>query len=89
MPLLEPGDVCVFQRTDEPKLGLVILFRSDENLVTIKKLAHDGVNYVLKPLNPRYAEHVAEGSMVGYLVGIVRDKGTQRITIYDASGISP
>ncbi|MBL8066847.1 MAG: hypothetical protein JNM28_00175 [Armatimonadetes bacterium] len=36
MPLLEPHDVCVFQRTDVPKIGHVILFRSHDRLVTVK-----------------------------------------------------
>ncbi len=88
-PLLEPGDVCVFHRTDVPRIGLVILFRSNENLVTIKLLKHDGTNYLLKPLNTRYEDNIAEGAMLGYLVGIVREIGTRRTTIYDASGIVP
>ena len=89
MPLLEPGDVCVFQRTEVPRIGLVILFRSKDKLVTIKQLKHDGSNYKLRPLNPRYEEHVAEGQMLGYLVGIVRELGTRKTTVYDASGIVP
>ncbi|MBA4291372.1 hypothetical protein C0431_00195 [bacterium] len=88
-PLLEPQDVCVFQRTDVPRIGQVILFRSDEGLVTVKQLKHDGEQYVLLPLNTRYDAFPAEGAMLGYLVGIVRERGTQRITIYDSSGIVP
>jgi len=89
MPLLEPHDVCVFQRTEVPKIGHIILFRSKENLVTVKQLKHDGETYTLHPLNPRYHTNPAEGSMLGYLVGIVRERGTQRITIFDSSGILP
>lgn len=89
MPLLEPGDTLVFQRSDVPKIGHVILFRSHEGLITVKKLAHDGANFVLRPLNPRYQENLAEGMMLGFLVGIVREKGTLRTTVYDASGIIP
>lgn len=89
MPLLEPGDTLVFQKSDVPRLGYIILFRSNENTVTVKKLAHDGTNYVLKPLNPRYQDNLADGTMLGYLVGIVREKGTLRTTVYDASGILP
>lgn len=89
MPLLEPLDICVFQRTDVPKIGHIILFRSSENLITIKQLKHDGTQYLLKPLNERYETNLAKGSMLGYLVGIVRERGTQRITIFDSSGIIP
>ncbi len=89
MPMLEPQDVCVFHRTDVPKIGHVILFRSEDNRVTVKQLKHDGESYVLHPLNPRYANQLAEGQMLGYLVGIVREKGTMRMTVFDASGLLP
>lgn len=88
-PLLEPHDVCVFQRTEVPKIGHIILFRSNDNLVTIKQLKHDGTSYTLHPINPGYQPAPAQGNMLGYLVGIVRERGTQRITIFDSSGILP
>lgn len=88
-PLLEPHDICVFQRTEVPKIGHVILFRSNDNLVTVKLLKHDGATYVLQPINPTYNSIPAEGNMLGYLVGIVRERGTQRITIFDSTGILP
>lgn len=89
MPLLEPLDVCVFQRTDVPKIGHVILFRSHERLVTVKQLKHNGVNYLLHPLNPTYDDAPANGQMLGFLVGIVRERGTQRLTVFDSTGILP
>ncbi|MFM9872735.1 MAG: LexA family protein [Fimbriimonadaceae bacterium] len=88
-PLLEPHDVCVFQRTEVPKIGHIILFRSNDNRVTIKQLKHDGESYVLNPINPSYQPSPANGNMLGYLVGIVRERGTQRITIFDSTGILP
>lgn len=89
MPLLEPDDTLVFQKSEVPKIGHVILFRSNDNRITVKKLSHDGKSYVLKPLNPSYEESQADGQMLGYLVGIVRERGTLRTTVYDASGIRP
>lgn len=89
MPLLEPHDVCVFQRTDVPKIGHVILFRSHDRLVTVKQLKHNGVNYLLHPLNPTYDDSPANGQMLGFLVGIVRERGTQRLTVFDSTGILP
>jgi SOS-response transcriptional repressor LexA len=88
-PLLEPHDVCVFQRTEVPKIGHIILFRSKDNLVTVKQLKHDGTTYVLHPLNTSYEPTPAEGNMLGFLVGIIRERGTQRITIFDSTGILP
>lgn len=87
--LLWPDDVAVFQRTDIPKIGAIVLFRSFDNRITIKQLKHDGEAYYLHPINPRYDVERAEGSMVGYLVGIVREQGSRRVTVYDAHGIRP
>lgn len=87
MPLLQPNDLCIFQKTDVPRIGHVILFRSFEHKITIKLLKHDGENFVLTPLNPKYESVIAEGTMLGYLVGIVREFGTQKMTLYDATGI--
>lgn len=88
-PLLEPHDICVFQKTEVPKIGHIILFRSKENLVTVKQLKHNGTNYILQPINQTYQPTPADGSMLGFLVGIVRERGTQRLTIFDSSGILP
>lgn len=87
-PLLVPGDLCVFHRTDIPKIGAVVLFRSFENKVTIKTLKHDGRMYILHAENPEYEDVTGAGSMVGYLVGIVRQQGAERMTRYNPHGIT-
>lgn len=87
--LLWPDDIAVFQREDIPKLNAVVLFRSFDNRITIKQLKHDGQDFILHPLNPRYEDERAEGSMVGYLVGIVRTQGSRKVTVYDEFGIRP
>jgi transcriptional regulator with XRE-family HTH domain len=87
--LLWPDDIAVFQRSDIPKIGAVVLFRSFENRITIKQLKHDGTNFILHPLNSAYEDEPATGSMVGYLVGIVREQGSKRVTVYDPGGIRP
>jgi SOS-response transcriptional repressor LexA len=89
IPLLEPHDICVFHRTDVPKIGHIILFRSQDQKATVKQLKHNGTNYKLHPLNPKYLPQPADGQMLGYLVGIIRERGTQRITIFDSTGILP
>ena len=87
--LLWPGDVVVFQHQATPKIGSIVLWRSNDNLLTIKQLKHDGKEYVLVPVNPSYETVRAEGVQVGYLVGIVRQSGSKRVTVYDPSGIRP
>lgn len=89
MPLLQPNDECVFQQSDIPRIGCVILFRSFDNRITLKLLKHDGKNYYLEPLNPAYESMPAEGVTLGYLVGIVRRIGRRKITDYDSDGIRP
>lgn len=87
--LLMPGDLCVFQSSPVPKIGTVIMYRSPENQVTIKVLKHDGKGFVLHPLNSAYEDCPATGECVGYLVGIVREIGSRKVTVYDSTGIRP
>lgn len=87
--LLWPGDIAVFQKDETPRIGQVILYRSRDRRITVKQLKHSGENYVLHPLNPTYDDEPADGEVVGFLVGIVRQDGSRRVTIYDEHGIRP
>lgn len=89
VPMLEPGDLCVFQRDPAPRIGAVVLFRSFDGQITVKQLKHNGQDYYLHPLNPRYEDCQAAGENVGYLVGIVRWKGSRKTTEYDSAGLYP
>lgn len=89
MPMLEPGDVCVFSATDSPRIGSIVLHRCPEHKVTIKQLKHDGRDYLLHPLNTKYEDTIAPGVCVGFLVGIIRKSGTRVVTEYDPHGILP
>lgn len=88
--LLWPNDLCVFQALEVPKLRAVVLYRTAEHQATIKQLLHDGKAYILHPLNPTYEDVTVDGGrVVGELIGIVRENGSRKITIYDSSGIRP
>jgi SOS-response transcriptional repressor LexA len=87
--LLWPGDLAVFQKDPTPRIKAVIFYRTFENKVTIKQLLHNGRVYVLHPLNPAYDDIEAKGDCIGHLVGIVREHGSRRITVYDRHGIQP
>jgi SOS-response transcriptional repressor LexA len=88
--LLWPGDLCVFHKEIVPKIGKMVFYKSPENKVTVKQLKHDGSDYVLHPLNPKYEDEVDEGGeQIGYLVGIVRIHGSKKVTVYDETGIVP
>ena len=88
--LVWPDDLCVFHKSDVPKIGAIVLYRSFENTVTIKQMKHDGKDYILHPLNPKYVDEVIDGGeQVGYLVGIIRQHGSKKVTVYDETGITP
>ena len=87
--LIYPDDLLVFQRHDTPKIGTVCLYRHSDMRMTIKLLKHDGQNFTLHALNPKYPDVVADGQSMGYLVGIVREMGSRRVTVYDSLGIRP
>jgi SOS-response transcriptional repressor LexA len=87
--LLFPNDLCVFQASPVERIGCVILHRTLDNLLTIKTLKHDGTNFILHAENRAYEPQIAKGSVVGYLVGIVREQGSRRVTVFDGQGIRP
>lgn len=87
--LLWPDDLCVFQQDPAMKIGAIVLHRCPQGMVTIKQLKHNGANFLLHPLNPTYDDCMALGTVIGYLVGIVREQGTRRVTVYDSHGIRP
>lgn len=89
MPLLMPEDVCIWQASNVPKVGGVILYRTADKLVTIKQLKHNGTHYYLHPLNSRYDDMDCDpdSGQIGFLVGVVRRIGKRVITDYDPDGI--
>jgi SOS-response transcriptional repressor LexA len=87
--LLLPDDLCVFQASAIERISCVILHRSQDNLLTVKTLRHDGEKFLLKAENIRYPEVEARGSVVGFLLGIVRVQGSRKVTVYDGNGIRP
>lgn len=88
-PLLEVEDIAVFERTALPKKRHIMVYRSPDGQLTIKQVLHNGRIFVLHPLNPEYEDEPAEGTVLGYLIGIVRQIGSGRWTRYDPYGIIP
>ncbi len=88
--LLWPGDLCVWQSSPAPKLGAIILAVNHEQQATAAQLKHDGTDYILHKLNPRYEDAKSDHwEPKGFLVGIIRTQGTKRVTVYDPMGIRP
>jgi SOS-response transcriptional repressor LexA len=89
IPLLYPDDLLVFESSNVPKIGVVILHRSNDMTITVKVLKHNGTDFMLHALNPAYEPVAAQGLVIGHLVGVVRQQGSRRTTEYDPSGIRP
>jgi SOS-response transcriptional repressor LexA len=88
-PLLLENDLLVFECAESPRMGLMVMHRSPDNLITVKQLKHDGTSYILRSLNRTYPDVPVNGHIVGFLVGIVRQSGSRETTEYDATGILP
>jgi SOS-response transcriptional repressor LexA len=87
MPVLMPDDLLVFQASNVPKLGVIVLYRSPDNQMAVKELKDDGKEFTLHSYNETYAPVKATGSVMGHLIGIVREHGARLTTVYDPSGI--
>lgn len=84
------GDTAVFRQEHAPKVGKIILARNLDGGMTIKKLTHDGINYNLTPLNPKYkALQFKEWRIEGVLTGIVRDEDGDVVTRHNPKGLRP
>lgn len=88
-PLLLPDDLLVFKSSNVPKLGIVVMHRSNDNRVSVKCLKQEGVEFFLESVNPEVKSIRAEGMVIGHLVGIVRHQGSRITTEYDPNGIRP
>jgi SOS-response transcriptional repressor LexA len=90
-PLLHPDDLAIFQTytTRRPQIGHVVLARrSHDNFVTVKQLAHDGQEFMLRALNPAHEDAVApQWESIGFLIGIIRKRGSYQRSDYNPEGI--
>ena len=87
---LHPGDVVVFDPINVPRLTYVQLFVSDDSLACVKVTQHNGTDFVLRSINPKYPDVVRQaGEYKGVLVGILRKIGSLTITMYDPTGLRP
>jgi SOS-response transcriptional repressor LexA len=91
LPLIEQGDLLIFQRNPTPRPGTIVLARNGQNQVTVKTLRVIDNRYVLQSINPAYEDAVADYiEHVGMLVAIWKQDGPNRGTlVYDDGGIRP
>lgn len=90
LPLLQPGDVAIWQSTKSAKLNTIVAVVNAKCQGTAAQLKHDGTKFVLRKLNQQYPDVESDSwEIVGYLVGIERINGGLRTTFHDADGIRP
>lgn len=90
LPMLEPDDLAIFQKHEDPPIGTIIIARNGDGGATVKQLRHNGADFTLHSLNNRYQDATAsQWEAVGFLVGIERNIGGTVITYYNPRGLRP
>gem|GEM_PF-6289209 len=89
-PFLQHGDIAVFRQEHTPKVGRIVIARTLDGDITIKKLTHDGMNYILAPLNSKYcAVQFKQWRIEGFLTGILRDEDGDVLIRHNSKGLRP
>jgi SOS-response transcriptional repressor LexA len=91
LPLIEQGDLLIFQKESRPRTGTIVLARNGQNQVTVKVLRVKDNRYVLDSLNTAYPVAEADYSEhLGFLVAIWKREGVSKgMLYYDDAGIRP
>jgi SOS-response transcriptional repressor LexA len=86
LPLLHGGDIAIFRDHYHPKPGAIMACEIEGGWV-VKKVVYERDRYVLKSLNPQHPDIVEAFRPTGFLVGIVRDDGPERMIRLNPYGI--
>jgi SOS-response transcriptional repressor LexA len=91
LPLIEQGDLLIFQGDPRPRPGVIVLARNGHGEVTVKVLRVRDSGYILESLNAAYPHASADYiEHIGYLVAIWKREGSGKGHLnYDDGGIRP
>jgi SOS-response transcriptional repressor LexA len=89
MPFLHPSDIAIFRDWHQPKMGAVMAASTSAGDWVVKHLVYESPRYILRSLNPAYPDITEGFSIGGYLVGVVRDDGPERVIRLNAYGLRP
>lgn len=88
LPLLEGGDLAIFRDHLHPKPGAIMACEVQESgQWVVKRVIYEHGRYVLRSLNPAYADIEEAFRATGFLVGFVRDDGPERLMRLNPYGI--
>lgn len=85
-PFLEHGDTAIFRDWHEPKPGYVMAVSNEDGEWLIKLVQSSGK---LRSLNTGYEPLEGQFRFHGFLVGIVRDTGPERMIRLNPFGLKP
>ena len=89
MPWIHPGDIVIIRPHQTERLGFAFLVERADGSYSLKMLAHDGQDWELRSLNPKYEPERSHARLIGYVIGIYRLSGTTEITMLDSAGLRP
>lgn len=86
---LMPSDLAIFRDWTREKVGRIMAAELPSGEWVVKELVYDDGRFKLRSLNERYPDIDGPFRLSGFLVGVVRDRGSRRHIILDTAGLSP
>lgn len=90
MDFLYPSDLVIFRDWKQEKIGHAMAAQLPDGEWVVKVLVYEGGRFWLRSCNPKYPDIAMEDvRLAGYLVGIIRDDGDERIIRLNSKGLKP
>lgn len=89
MPFLMPSDITIFRDHRQEKVGHIMCAQTAAGEWVVKKLVYESGSFRLRSLNSErnYPDIEPPFTLCGYLVGLVRDEGTERLIRLNPQGL--
>lgn len=89
MPFLQPSDVTVYRDWHYPKVGSIMAATLANGDWVTKLVAHENGRFLLRSLDSRYEDITEDFTLSGYLVGIIRENGPEKLIRMNPYGLRP
>lgn len=88
MPELHPGDICIFKDSVQPKVNTIVAAELENGDWVIKKLVFEDGLWHLASINNHYEPIRSAFRLTGFLVGMIRDDGPERLIRMNPYGLT-
>lgn len=88
-PFLFSSDIAIFRDWTQRKVGMITAARLENGDWVCKQMVYENGRYLLRSFNPKYPDITEGFQPMGYLVGIVRDIGPERLVRLNPYGLLP